>query len=78
MQSKTVIGTSLIAALALVAGLLLSATGIAQPEAADPNDPRDEATLQEPAADTGSGPLEDYEASEQISEDSSVSFPIDI
>ena len=78
MQNKTVIATSLVAALALVAGILLTAEGFAQPEAADPNEPVEEETPQEPVTAAGSGPLEDYESSEQISEDLSVSFPIDI
>ncbi len=44
--------------------------------AADPNDPGEE-IISDAAADA-LPPLEDYEASEQISEDLSVSFPVDI
>ena len=58
--------------------LLIAIPGAAQPEPEDPNAPAAEAaaeTIAEPIPDT---PLEDYEASEQISEDLSVSFPVDI
>ena len=44
--------------------------------AADPNDPGEE--IIRDAAAHALPPLEDYEASEQISEDLSVSFPVDI
>ena len=74
MQNRTRKSAALAVALALGAGL-----GLAQPEAEDPNevvDSEDAAETVAPAIpDT---PLEDYEASEQISEDLSVSFPIDI
>lgn len=42
--------------------------------------PDDAAVSADPAADSppGGGPPDDYQASEQISEDLSVSFPVDI
>ena len=40
--------------------------------------PGDDAVSADPAPDPSEEPLDDYEASEQISEDLSVSFPVDI
>lgn len=46
----------------------------------DPNESADEIAAEPPApvVDQSQTALEDYEASEQISEDLSVSFPVDI
>ena len=58
-----------------------AAMSLAQPEVSDPNDPL-EAELVDPNASSADAdqnrPLDDYEASEQISEDLSVAFPVDI
>ncbi|MEQ9394028.1 hypothetical protein [Haliea sp.] len=60
--------------LALLAALLLALPLAAQD--ADPEEPEPEPETTAPARPAGS-PFE-YEASEQISEDLSVSFPVDI
>ena len=64
-------------ALVLPAALVLSSAYAQEPaqSAADPNEP--DARVTQATADAPP-PLEDYEASEQISEDLSVSFPVDI
>ena len=66
-------------AIAYMALGLVTGIALAQPEAPDPNEPAVADSAAEVAAETvPDAPLEDYEASEQISEDLSVSFPIDI
>ncbi len=69
----------------LLAVLMLgSAVGLTQEEEAAPATPEPPADTEEVATgDSGAGPRRDespfdYEASEQISEDLSVSFPVDI
>lgn len=61
---------------------LVNYVAVAQPETATPattNADSEASTDQEPAAITSAEqPFEDYEASEQISEDLSVAFPVDI
>ncbi len=65
-------------ALALPVALVLPTAAAQEPAdgAADPNEP--DASVTTRATADASPPLEDYEASEQISEDLSVSFPVDI
>ncbi len=64
--------------LLLLPVLLTAFTSVAQPEADDPNTPAAEPASEAVAETIPDTPLEDYEASEQISEDLSVSFPVDI
>ena len=72
--------------IALVASAALSAAQepTAQELPDDPNEGTDESAEQiaaeppAPVVDQSQTELEDYEASEQISEDLSVSFPVDI
>lgn len=69
-----------VSALPLIgAALLLGAVTLsyAQPETEKPPAPVAASTDSEVQEDA-SQPLDDYEASEQISEDLSVSFPVDI
>ena len=72
-----------LAASAIVAGLLWAAPGWAQETAPDPNEPAEaeaSSTQDTPVAGPARADEDpfDYEASEQISEDLSVSFPVDI
>jgi hypothetical protein len=81
--------TGLAALALLLLGMALGPAPSAQTDAAasqgpPPADPNETATQAEEATPGGeaapgaSPPLEDYQASEQISEDLSVSFPVDI
>ncbi len=65
---------------ALAAALLLGYSALAQQPAEDPNQPPQEDTSPSPAPADRAADADpfDYEASEQISEDLSVSFPVDI
>ncbi len=64
------------------AALLLGHGAFAQQPAEDPNQPPRETTSTSPGPSAASRGADtdpfDYEASEQISEDLSVSFPVDI
>lgn len=67
----------------LLVGLALGPAPWAQTDAAEPQvppaaDPNEAAAQAGEAAPGDLPPLEDYQASEQISEDLSVSFPVDI
>jgi hypothetical protein len=63
----------------MVIAALLAGVALAQPE--EPEEPQDDEAAQEAAAPTpraAERAPDEYEASEQISEDLAVSFPVDI
>lgn len=66
--------------LGLLVLLVCAPLAMAQELPEDPNENAEKITAEPPApvVDQSQTALEDYEASEQISEDLSVSFPVDI